>query len=157
MCLTPSDQVWFSVVPALIVVLNYVQACWLLTQDEKIKKDPVKCIIYMQDLPSWAQSQGSSLNVDSANWSVQCSAEKNDQLPPLNTHFQNLDFCTEANPPFLFFNLLIWGNMACFVILDYTFHCSLFEEFKMISNTKPRRILDILYNLYFYIRISYSI
>lgn len=31
-CLTSSDQVWFGVVPALIIILYYIQTCWLLTQ-----------------------------------------------------------------------------------------------------------------------------
>lgn len=34
---TSSDQVWFCVVPALVVILNNIQTCWLLKR--KMKKD----------------------------------------------------------------------------------------------------------------------
>lgn len=88
-CLTPSDQVWFSVVPALIVVLNHVQACWLLTQYERMKKDPLKCIKYIQDLPSWAQLQRLFSKCrqcilkctvqENKNYVLFSSTEKNDQ------------------------------------------------------------------------------
>ena len=38
---TSSDQVWFSIVPALVVVLDHVQACGLVKQADMV--DQTSC------------------------------------------------------------------------------------------------------------------